>query len=375
MRFLTTLLAFIWGVAAVVSCAPNRSTERTLSGINPEDFKALVMGQQVALYTLRNEAGMELCVTNFGARIVSAMVRDRDGVYRDVVLGFDNVGEYIKRRMAAGATVGRYAGRIPDGKLMVDGKEYQIDINEEKSHSTLHGGSNGWMNDVYSVESVDEQCIVMSYCAQAGENGFPGQVTLTMSYTLTDDNAIEIEYDATSSAPTKVNLTYHSFFNLDGDSTHPVTDNVLWVDADYTAAIDTAIYRPTGELRSVEGTPMDLRQEVVIGDIIDRYDDDQLRTNDGLDHLWILNHDRDDEAPQAYLRSNATGITLKVYTTQPAVHVYSSNFFDSTIKGRNSRPFVRRGALCFETQHALDVPELHPGGRYKYNCRYEFSVE
>ncbi|MFI3289118.1 MAG: aldose epimerase family protein [Rikenellaceae bacterium] len=375
MRSFKTLLAMVWGVAALVCCTPNHSSELTLSGIDPARFDTTIMGESVALYTLKNRSGMEVCITNFGARIVSVMVEDRDGEFRDVVLGFDNIGEYVERRMAIGATVGRYAGRIPDGHITIDGKEYQIDVNEPKSNSSLHGGSLGWMNEVYRVESVEPQRITMSYRALDGENGFPADVALLMSYTLTDESAIEISYEATSSAPTVVNMTHHSFFNLSGDSSHPITDHMLRVDSDYTALIDTVVYRPTGELRSVEGTPMDLREEVVISDRIDRYDDNQIRTNEGLDHIWFFNHDRDESRAQAYLHSPESGISLRLYTTQPAVHIYTSNFLDPQIKGRNSRSFVRRGAICFETQHALNVPELHPGKRYEYNCRYEFGVE
>lgn len=365
----------IWGVVACVCCAPSGSSELTLSGIDPARFDTTIMGQNVALYTLKNSAGTEVCITNFGARIVSLMVEDRDGVMRDMVLGFDHIEEYTTRGMAIGATIGRYAGRIPDGRLVVDGKEYQIDINEEPSNCALHGGPEGWMNKVFDVVSVEPQKITMSYKALDGENGFPGDVDLVMSYTLTDDNAVEVEYDAQSSAPTIVNLTHHSFFNLSGDASHPIVDHELWVDADYTAAMDLEMYRPNGELRRVADTPMDLREKIIISDNIDRYDDEQIKNKEGFDHVWFFNNGRDDNYPQATLRSPTTGIQLNIYTTQPGVHIYTSNFLDTSIVGRNSVQFVRRGAICFETQHALDVPELRPGGRYKYNCRYEFVVE
>lgn len=374
MRILTTLLAFIWGAATMVCCTPNCSLDYTLSGINPAKFDTVIMGKKLALYTMTNESGMEVCLSNYGARIVSIMVEDRDGEFRDVSLGFDDIETYVTTRMAMGATVGRFAGRITDGRLMVDGKEYQIAINEEPSNCALHGGPDGWMNEIFEVESVESQRVVMSYKALDGENGFPGDVDIIVSYTLTDDNAIEVEYDATSSAPTVVNLTNHTFFNLDGDSTHTVVDNELRVDADYIALLDTVQLAPSGEVRSVEGTPMDLREKIVIADRIDRYDDDQLKAKEGFDHAWIFNHDRDEQRPQIYMRSPNTGITLEVYTTQPAVHIYTSNFMEEKI-GRNSLPFVRRGAICFETQHARDFYELHPGGRYKYNCKYKFGVE
>lgn len=366
----------VWGIATFVSCTPNCASELTLSGLDPERFETSVDGKDVKLYTLKNESGMEVCISNYGARIITIMAPDRDGELREVTLGFDNIDDYVARRVAMGATVGRFAGRIPDGRIMIDGTEYKIDINEEPSNCALHGGPKGWMNDVFEMKSFEPQSVTMTYKALDGENGFPGDVDLSVNYTLTDDNAIEISYDATTTKPTVVNLTNHTFFNLSGDSSQSVLENELRVDADSIATLDRVLLAPNGLHRGVAGTPMDLREKVVIADVIDRYDDEQLRIKEGLDHAWFFNHDFDRENPQIFLHSPLSGITLKVYTDQPAVHIYSSNFMDPKIVGRNSRPFVRRGAICFETQHTVDcVPELHPGGRYKFNCVYEFGVE
>lgn len=377
MRRITTLLTAIWCIATMVCCAPSQAPERTLSGLNPARFETRINGKKVELYTLRNKGGMEVCISNFGARIISLMTVDRDGIFRDVVLGFDNIEEYVERGVAMGATVGRFAGRIADGLITIDGKEYQIDVNEEPSNCALHGGPKGWMNEVFDVERAESHRITMTYKAKDGENGFPGDVDLKVTYLLTDSNEVVVEYDATSSAPTVVNLTHHSFFNLSGDSSRSIVDHQLRVNADYIATLDTVKLAPDGNLRKVEGTPMDLREKVVIGDIIDRYDDDQLRAKEGLDHAWFFSEpDPMFYQSPIYLKSPMTGITMNVYTDQPAVHIYSSNFMDTTVMGRNSRPFVRRGAICFETQHTLDcVPELHPGGRYKYYCVYEFGRE
>ncbi len=375
MRDLKLILAMIWGIAIAICCTPNSiSTDGvTLSGLDPARFDTVLRNQPVALYVLRNESGMEVCITNFGARIVSIMARDRAGEMRDVTLGFDNIGEYIKRRMAIGATVGRYAGRVAAGVLEIDGVEYQLDQNS--GGNTLHGGSTGWMNEPFRVERVEQDMIEMSYVGEDGESGFPGEVHLVMSYRLTKDNAVEIDYQATSSKPTVVNLTNHTFFNLSGDPQYTMTDHTLRIEADSFAVVDHKTGVPLGEICAVESTPMDLRDGVVIQDVLQRRDFEQIRQQDGLDTRWIFNFDRDDKREQIYLYSPRSGIIMRTYTTQPSVHISTAGFLNGTIIGRGGLPLQQYGGICIETQHPFSPPVLHPGEEYIYNCRYEFSVK
>lgn len=373
MRRFAEIALIFWGVAALVCCAPNLnkgSGYTTLSGLESVKFDTIINGRVVGLYPLRNEQGMEVCVTNFGGRIVTILTKDRDDEYREVTLGFDNIGEYVKRRMAIGATVGRYAGRIAGGRLNIDGRTYQTDLNSDGL--TLHGGSRGWMNEPFEVISYSDNSIEMRYRAEDGENGFPGSVTLLMSYTLTQENAIEISYYATTDMPTMINLTNHTFFNLSGDG--DIKDHEIRVEADqYTPIINSV---PSSELMPVTGTPMDMRQRTSISKIFEEYETyEQLRIQSGLDHRWVFNFDRVADREQLYLYSPRSGITMKCYTTQPSVHISTAGFLDGSIVGRGGKPLVKHGGICIETQHATTPPVTRVGRPYVYTCRYEFGVE
>ncbi len=365
-----TLLAL--AASMLLACAP----KTTLSGLNPADFVAEVDGKTTALYTLTNASGMEVCVTNYGGRIVSVMVPDKDGEMKDVVLGFDNIQDYMTVDNNFGATIGRYGNRINQGRFTLDGVEYQLPQNN--NGHCLHGGR-GFDVRIFDVETVSDNEIVLSYLSQDGEEGFPGNCLCFVTMTLTDDNAIDLKYSATCDEPTILNMTNHSYFNLDGD---PAKDNSAWLltlNADGFTPVDATLMT-SGEILPVEGTPMDFRQPTAIGEKINA-DYDQLKYGNGIDHNWVLNTAGDISVPCASLESPATGIRLEVYTIEPGLQVYCGNFLNGTVVGKKDIPYGFRTAVCLETQKYPDTPnkpewpsvELRPGEEYASRCIYKFS--
>ena len=352
---------------------------KTASGLNPADFQTEVDGKQTALYTLTNANGMEVCITNFGGRIVSVMVPDRDGVMRDVVLGFDSIADYVKYPSDFGATIGRYANRIGQGKFSLDGVDYQLPTNNY-GHC-LHGGPKGFQYRVFDAVQPDQHTLKLSYLSKDGEEGFPGNLNCTVTFTLTDDNAIDIQYGAETDKPTIVNMTNHSYFNLDGDPSRDNSEYLLMVDADNYTPVDST-FMTTGEIVTVEGTPMDFRQPTAVGA---RIDDDfqQLKNGLGYDHNWVLNTKGDDSRACATLVSPKTGIKLEVFTNEPGIQVYAGNFLDGTLRGKKGITYGRRASVCLETQKYPDTPNkpewptavLRPGEKYDSHCIFRFSVE
>lgn len=362
-------------LAAFVSCG---NDGLTLSGLDPENFKAEVDGKTTGLYVLTNKSGMEVCITNFGGRIVSVMVPDKDGKMRDVVLGFDNIHDYLAIPSDFGASIGRYANRIDKGHIVLDGNEYQLPQNNY-GHC-LHGGPKGFQYRVFDVDKVDSGSIVMSYLAADGEEGFPGNLKCTVTMTLTEDNSIDIQYEATTDKLTVVNMTNHSYFNLDGNPSKTNSDWLLTINADAFTPVDST-FMTSGEIRPVEGTPMDFRKPTRIGDRIDA-DYDQIKNGNGIDHNWVLDTGCDINKVCATLESPESGIRLDVYTTELGIQVYCGNFLDGTVKGKHGLTYNFRTAVCLETQKYPDTPnkkdwpsaELRPGETYFSRCIYRFSV-
>lgn len=363
----------------LAACGGKQQEVKTASGLNPADFQTEVDGKQTALYTLTNANGMEVCITNFGGRIVSVMVPDRDGVMRDVVLGFDSIADYVKYPSDFGATIGRYANRIGQGKFSLDGVDYQLPTNNY-GHC-LHGGPKGFQYRVFDAVQPDQHTLKLSYLSKDGEEGFPGNLNCTVTFTLTDDNAIDIQYDAETDKPTIVNMTNHSYFNLDGDPSRDNSEYLLMVDADNYTPVDST-FMTTGEIVTVEGTPMDFRQPTAVGA---RIDDDfqQLKNGLGYDHNWVLNTKGDDSRACATLVSPKTGIKLEVFTNEPGIQVYAGNFLDGTLRGKKGITYGRRASVCLETQKYPDTPNkpewptavLRPGEKYDSHCIFRFSVE
>ncbi|WP_073346809.1 aldose epimerase family protein [Bacteroides congonensis] len=370
----------VWGVAALLmaACTP-KAEKATESGLLQSKFQTEVDGKKTDLFTLRNKDNMEVCITNFGGRIVSVMVPDKDGQMRDVVLGFDSIQDYISKPSDFGASIGRYANRINQGKFTLDGVEYQLPRNNY-GHC-LHGGPQGFQYRVFDAVQPNPQEVELTYVAKDGEEGFPGNITCKVLMKLTDDNAIDIRYEAETDKPTIVNMTNHSYFNLDGDAGSNA-DHLLTVDADYYTPVDST-FMTTGEIASVEGTPMDFRTPTPVGARINDYAFVQLKNGNGYDHNWILNTKGDINRKAASLKSPKTGIVLDVYTNEPGVQVYAGNFLDGSLTGKKGITYNQRASVCLETQKYPDTPNkpewpsavLRPGEKYMSQCIFKFSVD
>ena len=369
----------VWAVAALLMAACTPKAEKTTdSGLLQSNFQMEVSGKKTDLYTLRNKNNMEVCVTNFGGRIVSVMVPDKDGQMRDVVLGFDSIQDYVSKPSDFGASIGRYANRINQGRFTLDGTEYQLPQNNY-GHC-LHGGPQGFQYRVFDAVQPNPQELELTYLAEDGEEGFPGNITCKVLMKLTDDNAIDIRYEAETDKPTIVNMTNHSYFNLDGDAARNEA-HLLTIDADYYTPVDST-FMTTGEIAPVEGTPMDFRTPTPVGARINDYDFVQLKNGNGYDHNWVLNTKGDVTRKCATLESPLTGIVLDVYTNEPGIQVYAGNFLDGSLTGKKGITYNQRASVCLETQKYPDTPNkpewpsavLRPGEKYMSQCIFKFSV-
>ena len=370
----------VWAVAALLmaACTP-KAEKATDSGLLQSNFRTEVDGKKTDLYILRNKNNMEVCITNFGGRIVSVMVPDKDGQMRDVVLGFDSIQDYISKPSDFGASIGRYANRINQGKFTLDGVEYQLPRNNY-GHC-LHGGPQGFQYRVYDAVQLNPQELQLTYVAKDGEEGFPGNITCKVLMKLTDDNAIDIQYEAETDKPTIVNMTNHSYFNLDGDAGSNA-EHLLTIDADYYTPVDST-FMTTGEIVPVEDTPMDFRTPMPVGERINDFDFVQLKNGNGYDHNWVLNAKGDINRRAASLKSQKTGIVLDVYTNEPGVQVYAGNFLDGSLTGKKGITYNQRASVCRETQKYPDTPNkpewpsavLRPGEKYMSQCIFKFSVD
>lgn len=359
----------------------------TKSGLNPQQFVDTIGGKATALYTLTNANGLEVCITNYGGRIVSLMVPDRDGKLTDVVLGFDNVKQYadtLNSPTDYGSSVGRYANRIAMGKFSIDGQEYQLKQND-KTNCLHGGGTTGWMNQVYDAQQIGDSVLKLTIVALDGENGFPGTVTATTTYTLTSDNILDMVWEATTDKATIINQTNHNYYNLNGDFNNVGTDMILYLNADNYTPSDT-LYIPTGEIKSVEGTVFDFRQPHAISEAIGADFDQVQNANGGIDHNFCLNTAGDDTQVCASLYSPKTGIFLEMFTNEPGVQCYTGNFqgiggeTSITHKGGVYPQYV---SVCLESQKYPDSPNkpewaqpvLRPGEKYYSHAAYKFSTK
>ena len=368
----------MWALSALLLASCATGEKPTAPGLLKSNFQTEVDGKKTDLFVLRNANNMEVCITNFGGRIVSVMVPDREGVMRDVVLGFDSIRDYITIPSDFGASIGRYANRINQGRFTLDGVEYVLPRNNY-GHC-LHGGPNGFQYQVYDARQTGPQELEFTYLSKDGEEGFPGNITCKVLMTLTDDNAIDIRYEAETDQPTIVNMTNHSYFNLDGDAGSN-SDHLLTIDADYYTPVDST-FMTTGEIAPVEGTPMDFRTATPVGARIDDFDFVQLKNGNGYDHNWVLNTQRDITHKCVTLESPKTGIVLDVYTNEPGIQVYAGNFLDGTIMGKKGIVYNQRASVCLETQKYPDTPNkpdwpsavLRPGEKYNSHCVFKFSI-
>ena len=389
---------FAMGIAAAMltACAGGQEAPQlTASGLNPAKFDTIVNGDTVKLYTLKGDKGMEVCITNYGGRVVSLMVPDKNDSLVDVVLGFDNIAQYMDTENSPsdyGSSVGRYANRINKGRFVLNGDTIQLKQNDKhdggRDHCLHGGGDTGWMNKVYKAEQLDDQTLKLTIVAEDGENGFPGNVTAITTYKIVNGNTLDITWEATTDKPTIINQTNHNYYNLSGDFEEEAggLNQLIMVNADaWTVADDS--YMPTGEIRPVEGTTMDLRQEHAIIEGLDREFDQVKNANGGYDHNWCLNTKGDDTQVAASLYSPKTGIFMEMFTNEPGVQVYTGNFQgiqgEENIVRKLGKQYPQYIAVCLESQKYPDSPNhpewpspvLNPGEKYFSHAAYKFSVK
>lgn len=351
--------------------------------LKQQKFGTLPEGTQVDLYTLENDHGVVATITTYGGIVVSLMVPDQHGKFDDVVLGFETLGGYLAGHPYFGAIIGRYGNRIAKGKFVLNGVEYTLAQNNEENH--LHGGLKGFDKVLWNAEGFttdDGVGMNLRYLSEDGEEGYPGNLNVTVSYTLTNDNALKIAYTATTDKDTIVNLTNHSYFNLTGaTSGKDILDHEMMLNADRFTPVGEGLI-PTGELRSVKGTPMDFTQSTAIGARIrDEYD--QLMMTGGYDHNWVLNSSDGSLALAAKVYEPTTGRVMEVYTTEPGIQFYTGNFLNGSITGKGNTVYDKHAALCLESQHFPDSPNqpafpstvLKPGEEYTQRTVYKFSTE
>lgn len=337
-----------------------------ISGLKKEDFQRELQGKKTDLFFLHNENGMEVAITNYGGSLVAIMVPDKEGKMANVVQGHDNLQDCIDSPEPFLSTlVGRYGNRICKGQFTLNGKTYHLAINNGPNH--LHGGPTGFHARVWDAEQVNDKTLVLRYISAYYEEGFPGELAMTVMYSLTDDNELVIDYKGTTNKKTVVNMTNHAFFSLAGiaNPTPTVEDTICEINADFYIPIDeTSI--PTGEIRSVKGTPFDFTTPHRVGERIDA-DDEQIKNGAGYDHCFVLNKREPGELTFAARATEpASGRVLEVYTTEPGVQFYSDNWADG-YKGQHGATFPRRSALCFEAQHFPDSPTIPTSRRLSLN--------
>lgn len=377
--------ALIAALAGLGACgSQNDTAQLTKSGLDPKNFESVINGDSTSLVTLTNASGMEVCITNYGGRIVSVMVPDKNGDFQDVVLGFDNVSAYTPEinKSDFGAAIGRYANRINQGRFILDGDTIQLPQNN--FGHCLHGGTDmgtlGWQYRVYKIENATDSTLTISIDSPDGDNQFPGNVKAYVTYTLQNDNALKIDYSATADKPTIINMTNHSYFNLSGDPELSVTDEMVWINASNFTPVDST-FMTTGEIIPVKDTPMDFSEEKLLGkDIESEYI--QVKYGNGFDHNFVLDTKGDLSNCAARVTDPRSGIVLEVFTNEPGVQFYTGNFLDGTVTGKKSKIYNQRHGLCLETQKYPDTPNkpqwpsatLRPGETYNSTCIYKFST-
>ncbi len=365
---------------AIAFSACNSNTQKSDANTSTSDssaYTATIDGKSVKLYTLKNKSGASVSITNYGGRVVSLFVPDKDNKLTDVVLGYDTIGAYRKEgEPFFGALIGRYGNRIGKGKFTLEGKSYQLQLND--GVNTLHGGKDGFFSKVWDAKQ-DGQKLELTYVSQDGEAGYPGKLEVKVVYTWTDENALVIDYTATTDKATVVNLTNHAYFNLSGEGSASILDHELMIAADAITPVDSTLI-PTGILQPVKGTPFDFNVAKAIGKDIENKGDEQLAFGKGYDHNFALKAVGTTK-PVATVKSPVSGITMEVYTIEPGLQFYSGNFMTGKDKdGKGEKSYPHRSAFCLETQHFPDAPNhanfastvLKPGQTYSTSTTYKF---
>ena len=375
-KAITFIIIFIVIIPCIMNCTSKRGTAMF---VEKESFGKTPDGKWIDLYTLTNANHARVKITNYGGIVVSVIVPDREGSMGDVVLGFDHLDGYVGEHPYFGTIVGRYANRIAEGRFSLDGKGYKLAQNNGENH--LHGGIRGFDKVAWKAEEIqreDAVGVALAYTSRDGEEGYPGNLSATVVYLLTQKNELRIDYEATTDKPTVVNLTNHSYFNLRGSG--DILGHELTINADRFTPIDQGLI-PTGELRPVKGTPMDFTKPTAIGARIDQ-EDEQIRFGLGYDHNWVLNKEAGSLDLAARVYEPETGREMEVYTTEPGIQFYSGNFLDGSLTGKGGQVYEKRYGFCLETQHFPDSPNkpdfpsvvLRPGETYTQTTVYTFSV-
>lgn len=366
------LLSAILLLTAFFACT-SEQTQMAEQQIEIEEFGTMDDGRSVELFTLTKENGMEVSITNYGGIVTSIMVPDQDGNIENVVLGFDDLEKYKSGHPFFGAIAGRYANRIANGQFELNGEVYELARNNGENH--LHGGNEGFDKKLWDAEvNEDENSVTFSYLSPDGEEGYPGNLNVDVTYTLTEDNELQIDYHATTDKATVVNLTNHSYFNLSGDPSQGILDHLLTIQADRYTPVDEGLI-PTGELRPVEGTAFDFTEPETVGARIESIPP-------GYDHNYVLNNPNSGVRKIATVQHDESGRIMEVYTDQPGVQLYTGNFLDGSITGHHRVPIQQYAALCLETQTFPDSPNkpdfpspvLNPGETYETTTIYQFKV-
>ncbi len=374
------LAVFVASALSIISCSETQNIDLTLSGLDPLKFDSVVDGRTTKLYTLTNDKGMEVCITNYGARVVSLMTPDREGNLQDVVLGFDNIADYMANVIPFGATIGRCTNRIRNAQFEIDGVGYDLSVNDG-NHST-HGGVDGWSFKIYDIVESTSNKVIMHYLSPDKESGYPGNVDAYVTYTLSNDGSLQIDYRATTDAPTIVNLTNHNYYALTGDPTKSAMGARLMMNADkYTPKAEDNI--PNGEILSVDDTPLDFRTPQILNDVLkDGAEFHEIKSCSGFAVNMMFDRERDETNPVIELYEPSNGIVMEMFTSQPCVQFFSCNAYDKSHRGKKGIVYNVRNAMCLETQIApnainfegWDSPILRPGEVYEEYCRLKFST-
>lgn len=357
------------------------NTEKsTMTEMKKEEYGFTSDGEVVEQYTLRNKNGMEVKLITLGGRITSLMVPDKNDKLENVVLGFDSLEQYLEDNPFFGALIGRFGNRIADGAFTLEGEQYSLAQNDGKNH--LHGGEKGFDKVIWEAEVMDKNSLKLTYVSEDKEEGYPGTLATSVVYTLTDDNALEVDYRATTDKATVINLTQHAYFNLSGDFSKTILDHEVVINADKFLPVNQTLI-PTGEIKDVAGTPFDFREPTSVGAHIEQ-SHQQLERGQGYDHCWVLNDQNSGMRFAASAYHKISGRQLEVYTTEPGIQFYSGNFLDGTLPRVNGQGhYEQRSGLCLETQHYPDSPNqenfpsvvLLPEEIYTSKTSFNFSVK
>ena len=373
---------FVVSLFAGLLAACGSHTNNSVNALpDPAAFKDIVDGQATALYILKDKNGAAAADTNYGARLVSLVVPDKNGTPTDVVDGYDNIGNYLHQpETFFGAIVGRYGNRIAKGHFKLDSNTYTLATNN--GPNSLHGGKKGFGAVVWTGHQLNDSAVELSYLSKDGEEGYPGNLNVKVTYTLQDGDALRIDYEATTDKPTVLNLTNHAYFNLNGQGSGSIDGHVLQIDADTYTPVDSTLI-PTGKIDSVAGTPFDFRQPTAIGARINDTTNQQIRYGKGYDHNFVLNARDTHKAPVVTVQGDSSGIVMQVSTLEPGVQFYTGNFMNGTNPLKAGKKDGYRTAFCLETQHYPNSPNepsfpstvLRPGGTYATTTTYAFSVK